>query len=353
MREEDKVLLLCEIMGINTKPYVSKYVEELRNSDIFLKLCENVIKARKNKSFKAQRLIDEFELIDFEKIQSLKEFYCLSAKINYLLANSEAEDYINPFFYNEDNINTVGQISIDFDAQRFSLDDISLDERYTVNYKIDYIKSSYLSWRHEVKEMVINPIKDAAINIDELPSNVLFDFEFILYLCLIIVSNIMLAIGPFINIDVIKPLYDGTCEDKVLVILFYILCGLIFALNIYFIVSINKRLIKTRKYRMARKMISNADKICENIDRKCELFYEYVMNSLTETKPLTEKVKKFAIDNNYLLSLNYVINKFNRGEIESEEDIKINDAIKALLIIFVLVLISFIVSIIVINGGNV
>ena len=100
-------------------------------------------------------------------------------------------------------------------------------------------------------------------------------------------------------------------------------------------------------------MISNADRICENIDRKCELFYEYVMNSLTETKPLTEKVKKFAIDNNYLLSLNYVINKFNRGEIETEEDIKINDAIKALLIIFVLVLISFIVSIIVINGGNV
>ena len=97
MREEDKVLLLCEIMGLNTKPYVSKYVEELRNSDIFLKLCENVSKARKNKSFKAQRLIDEFELINFEKIQSLKEFYCLSAKINYLLSNSEAGDYINPF----------------------------------------------------------------------------------------------------------------------------------------------------------------------------------------------------------------------------------------------------------------
>ena len=353
MREEDKVLLLCEIMGIDTKPYVSKYVEELRNSYIFLKLCENVIKARKNKSFKAQRLIDEFELIDFEKIQSLQEFYCLSAKINYLLANSEAEDYINPFFYNEDNINTVGQISLDFDSQRFSLDDISLDERYTLNYKIDYIKSSYLAWRKEVKDMIINPIKDAAINIDKLPHNVLFDFEFILYLCLIIISNIVFAIGPFINVDVIKPLYDGTCEDNVLVILFYILCALIFALNIYFIVSINKRLIKTRKYRMARKVISNADKICKDIDRKCESFYEYVMNALTEAKPLTEKVKKFAIDNNYLLCLNYVINKFNKDEIEKEEDIKINDAIKALLIIFVLVLISFIISIIVINGGNV
>ena len=64
-------------------------------------------------------------------------------------------------------------------------------------------------------------------------------------------------------------------------------------------------------------------------------------------------MKKFAIDNNNLLCLNYVINKFNKDEIEKEEDIKINDAIKALLIIFVLVLISFIISIIVINGGNV
>ena len=352
MREEDKVLLLCEIMGINTRPYVYKYVEELRNSDVFLKLCENVIKARKNKSFKAHRLIDEFELINFERIQSLKEFYCLSAKIHYLLANSEAEDYINPFFYNEDNVDTIGQILIDFDAQRFSLDDISLDERYTLNYKIDYIKNLYLSWRNEVKEMVINPIKDAAINIDKLPSNVLFDFEFVLYLWLIIMSNIMLVIGPFINVDVIKPLYDGTCEDGILNILFYILCGLIFVFNIYFIVSINKRLIRTRRYRMARKMVSKADKICEDIDRKCEAFYEYVLNALTETKPLTEKVKKIAIDNNYLLSLNYVVNKFNRGEIETEDDIRINDAIKTLLIVFVFVLISFFISIVVINGGN-
>ena len=353
MREEDKVLLLCEIMGLNTKPYVSKYVEELRSSDVFLKLCENVIKARKNKSYKAQRLIDEFELINFESVHSLQEFYCLSAKINYLLANSDAVDYINPFFYNDDNIDSVGQIAIDFDAQRFSLDDISLDERYTLNYKIDYIKNAYSSWRQEVKEMVVNPIKDAAINIDKFPQNVLFDFEYVTYLCLVLLSNIVLSIGPIINSEYLKPLYDGTCDNIVLMVLFYVICIMLFILNIYFIVSINGRLKRTRRYRVARNMLANSDKIISEIDFKCQSFYEYVMNSLTETKPLTKKLKMFALNSKYLLALHYLINRFNRDEIEKEEDIEINSAIKALLIIFVVIIITFIILLFVSIGGNV
>ena len=139
MREEDKVLLLAEIMGIDTRAYVSKYVEELRSSDIFLKLCENVSYARKVRSYKAQRLIDDFELINFDSINSLQSLFKVDALINHLLANSEAKDYINPFFYYDDeDIVNVGQISLHFDYQNFSLDDIVLDERYTLKYKIDY-----------------------------------------------------------------------------------------------------------------------------------------------------------------------------------------------------------------------
>ena len=65
MREEDKLLLLAEIIGVDTSKYVTKYIEELRSSNVFLELCKNVHRARNVDSYKAQLLIDEFETIDF------------------------------------------------------------------------------------------------------------------------------------------------------------------------------------------------------------------------------------------------------------------------------------------------
>ena len=46
MREEDKLLLLAEIIGVDTSKYVTKYIEELRASNVFLELCKNVHRAR-------------------------------------------------------------------------------------------------------------------------------------------------------------------------------------------------------------------------------------------------------------------------------------------------------------------
>ena len=68
MREEDKVLLLAEIMGVDTSQYVEKYLDELRGSQIFMRLCNDVREARNSNSYKSQFLIDEFEAIDFSKI---------------------------------------------------------------------------------------------------------------------------------------------------------------------------------------------------------------------------------------------------------------------------------------------
>ena len=61
----------------------------------------------------------------------------------------------------------------------------------------------------------------------------------------------------------------------------------------------------------------------------------------------------FALNSKYLLALHYLINRFNRDEIEKEEDIEINSAIKALLIIFVVIIITFIILLFVSIGGDV
>ena len=271
MREEDKVLLLSEIMGADMSPYVYKYIEELRCSDVYLKLCENVGKARNVHSFKAQRLIDEFELIDFNKIITLQDFFKVSAKVNYLLDNSEAENYINPFFYNEESdlIDTVGQIAIDFDNRRFTLNDIVLDERYTTRYKVDYIKECYLEWRKEIKEMLISPLQSIVIEPQVVADKKLFDDTFITYFIICIVFNIGFIFAPFVPSQFILSIYDGSCHILV-TILFSIINVLLFLIDIYFIVVMNYRLNKTRIYRKAKYTIKNSEKILNKINKKCE-----------------------------------------------------------------------------------
>jgi hypothetical protein len=85
-----------------------KYIEELRCSDIYLRLCKNVIEARKLTSYKAQRLVDEFELIDFSKIDSDR---LTDEEYNSLVtAYREAIEKLKVFGYdpNEEAIKAIG-----------------------------------------------------------------------------------------------------------------------------------------------------------------------------------------------------------------------------------------------------
>ena len=215
MREEDKVLLLCEIFNVDTTPYIEKYVEELRSSDIFMHLCKNVSEARKVNSYKAQLLIDEFESIDFGNIFSLKEVFVLTAKINYLVSISEAKDYINPFFHDPDNdeIEEVGLIVINFDEKSFTLDDMILDERYTSRYKINHIKHNYLEWRREVVDKVITPLKTLIIQEEKIPRVKLFNSYYVSIIVITIFLNLLFIFTPLFDFTYIRWLYSYQNPD--------------------------------------------------------------------------------------------------------------------------------------------
>ena len=351
MREEDKVLLLCEIMGIDVHPYVNKYIEELRISPEYLKLCENVASARKVKSFKAQKLIDEFELINFSNVTTLREFYRIKANVHYLLSTSEAQDYINPFFYVDDEyIYNVGHIALDFDKQKFLLDDIIFDERYTTRYKIDYIKDSYLSWRKEVREMIINPLKDVALNLDKIQKLQMFDVEYIVCLTFIAIYNVFFLISPFIAPE-FASIYNGTLNNEIGVIFYYLMIGIVFFLDIYFIITINSRFNKTRYYRATREIVENAESILKEIDNKCERFYEYVMSGLLEKKLLNNNISNYSIDDKYLKAISYLNKLGPNKEVETSEDISVHILVKFFIVVLSVLLIIFLITVFAVKGG--
>lgn len=324
MREEDKALLLAEILGVDTSKYVEKYIEELRSSDAFLMLCENVSKARKSYSYKAQRLINDFEAINFRKINSLQDFFILSIKINYLIQQSEESDYINPFFYNEevDQIKTVGEISIIFDNNKMNLNDMILDERYTSNYKIDYIKECFLGWRKEVVERVIDQYQCVLVKANNLPSVRGMNEGERNILWISVIYNILFFFLPIIPSQAIRLMYQGKAND-IINIIFYIVCLLMFVLDTILIYIIAKKYKQSKEYNEALKVLNKPDKIINEINKKSEKLYIYILSSLTNNKLLDNEISNYSIDKNIINSiivLNRVLNN-PKDEVENESSL--------------------------------
>ena len=351
MRNEDKVLLLCEIMGIDTTPYVIKYIEELRCSDIYLRLCKNVIEARKLTSYKAQRLVDEFELIDFSKVDTLQKFFVLKAKINYLVTNSEYSSFLNPFFYEpESSVVEVGNISIEFDKKQYTLNDVILDERYTQRYKIEYFKNSYLEWRKEVEDYVIDPLKDLVINKEKLPSLVLFEPEMKWLIVLMIFANAIFLIGPLIPSEFIRSLYQSTCPSMFLQYTFYFSFFTMILINLVLIITVNYRIRRNRHYTTAMKLIEKPSKKIDEINDLCQQLYSYILKGVNDNKLLTKEIKKFSIQKSDLAALIFLLRIRDEKEDVEEKDIPI--LLRILLLIFGVLCCILIVTLLIRVGGR-
>lgn len=322
MREEDKVLILAEILGIDTSQYVEQYVEEIRASDVFLELCNNVHRARTSDSYKAQNLIDEFESIDFSLIKTLQECFIISSKINYLLKISLEADYINPFFYNEDNdiIEKVGEISVIFDSKNYTLNDIILDERYTTSYKIDYFKDCYLEWRKEVVDKIIDPLNLLLIRQKKLPKFKIFDASFLAICLIILLSNLAFFIAPFIPSHFIKSLYTQNCDNLFILIVFDIDFILLYLNNVIIIFMIYFRYLDKGKYIRARRILKKPLKIITSINNQCEKFYSYLMKCLSDNKLLSKKIAKYNLNKNYVSSIGILMRLNNNHKNQKSQD---------------------------------
>lgn len=318
MREEDKVLLLAEIMGQNTSLYVEKYVEEMRSSEIFLHLCKNVVAARQSNSYKAQRLIDEFESIDFSAISSLRDVFVLEAKIHYLVANSEASDYINPFFYSEeDHIEKVGEIAVDFDQRRVTLNDMILDERYTSHYKIDHIKECYLDWRKELVEKVYDPLRALMIKKENLPKVAPFDSYFIALFLFMVLANVVFMVGPLLPSHFIRSLYLSTCENVFAQYVFYFAFFFMILIDFILILIVSHRIRKERVRFSSMRVLKRANSILADMDRRCEKLYAYILRGIVENKMLEENLSKYCMKKTDLSAIAYLLRSKKEEEVSS------------------------------------
>ena len=192
--------------------------------------------------------------------------------------------------------------------------------------------------------MIIDPLKDVALNLDKIQKLRMFDEEYIFCLIFIGLWNIFFVVAPFLSPN-FAMLYNGTLNNLLGEILYYLMIGIVFFLDIYFIVTINDRINKTRYYRTTRKMMENADQILKEINNKCEKFYEYVLACLTDKKLLQNKISNYSIDDKYLAALTYLNKLGPNKEVESDEDINVHVLVKFFIVVLVILLIIFLVTI--------
>ncbi len=318
MREEDKVLLIYEIMGFDTSLYVNKYIEELRSSNTFILLCENVAKARNINSYKAQRLVDEFETLDFYQITTLRQFFVLKAKINYLLSNSEDLNYLNPFFYGQgqEEIVRIGDISLLFDQKNYSLNDIILDERYTTKYKISHIKDKYLEWRKEVQEKVIDPLKLLKVKENQIPNLNYRNSNYYLFIFEVIILNFTFIFIPILPSTFILNLYQGNGPIFTQVIFNLIVICLVY-IDVCAIIRINILRKKYDSYRIYKKILKKSLNAMNNINYNCEKLYKYILDGVNKKQPLDDQIIKYSLNKDDLNSIAYLF-KITSGDITED-----------------------------------
>ena len=305
MREEDKVLLICDLLKVDVTAYLDRYIEELRTSKIYLQVCAQIIKLRKHDYFRNIEIIRRFEVIDFSKIKTFLDFEKTYAEILDIALECQKEKMINPLLSEEKM--TLGEVMIPFDGRDITFNDMLLDERYTKTYKINQVKEIYLNYRKEVKTLLISPFVEFLRKEDVIDENIKEKSTIAALLSSVILANIIIIILPLFPVTTLRNIYSGTIDSEVVMVTFYVLIVILFLLDLVSIFFYNVYLNKFRIFIRAYNSLRSEKSIMVKINNKSEAFYYLLLRHIDEIKPLNIPLNKVSLIDVEMKNLLYLI----------------------------------------------
>lgn len=349
MREEDKVLLLCDLLKVDVTDYLDRYIEELRTSKVYLQVCAQIIKLRKHDYFRNIEIIRRFEVIDFSKIKTFLDFEKTYAEILDIALECQKEKMINPLLSEEKM--TLGEVMIPFDGRDITFNDMLLDERYTKTYKINQVKEIYLNYRKEVKTLLISPFVEFLRKEDVIDENIKEKSTITALLSSVILANIIIIILPLFPVTTLRNIYSGTIDSEIVMVTFYVLIVILFLLDLVSIFFYNVYLNKFRIFIRAYNSLRSEKSIMVKINNKSEAFYSLLLRHIDEIKPLNIPLKKVSLIDVEMKNLLYLI------EIKDklpylQEKWKVPHFFYVVCAIFYLALLAFFLVIMLFLGGH-
>ena len=178
----------------------------------------------------------------------------------------------------------------------------------------------------------------------DIPDVKIFDYKMTLIMSGLIICNLVFIFMPFVPSHFIRSLYQQSANNLFIQIMFNIFISLLFINDIILIIVLFFKNKKNGKIIYAKNMIKNSYKIIKKVDKKCELFYAYLLKSLGDNKLLNKNIRKYALNKEQVRSISTLKNLLNKENKQVDEGIPfIMRLFLVLLLIISLILISYFV----------
>lgn len=296
MKEEMKFYLLAEESGWNLSPQAFKYGQELKSSDQYEKLKENVERAKDHLSHKARGLVDSFSHLNFYT-STIKDCFILESSFDHLYLHSFPEYYLNPLAVSPNykgEITTIGELIFEFDGQDRALNDIILDEKESLEYKMERIEPRleyYLSDMTRIAEESIKELEKNTISKNTV-KGLLVPLLEIVFFILVHVFLFFTWINPFpIFFDHV---YDPT-PYHALTYLVYLYPLLVLIYDLSFIAFHIYRANINESYNYAKRFLKRSpEALLERITKRKEDLENYIRGAIYASIPLTNDISDFS-----------------------------------------------------------
>ncbi len=296
MKEEMKFYLLAEESGWNLQKYATDYGKTLKETENYQLLVNNINSAKEHLSFKAKGLIESFDRLQFYTL-NIKDCFILESSFDYLLLHSFPEYYINPLAIDPNykgDINSIGDLIINFDGKDTTLNEIILDETKSKEYKMERIEPQldyYLSDMNKIADVSIANLKKKAIT----KKNFLSIFSYVSEILFFILANIFLFITWINPFEIFFNHFYQPTLTHALTYLAYMYPIIILLYDISFIAFHIYRANVSEAYNYAKRFLQkNTEKLFDDINKRKEELKNYIEGAIYAKISLKNDIKDFS-----------------------------------------------------------
>ncbi len=292
MRSVDKAMLLAEYFSLDVSKGVSSFINWIKESETYKVFNDRMHSFRKTYSLKGKKLYEYGRSIHFKKSFSMEEAVVMYGKMLHFINLSDEKFYMNPLIIELSSSNKIvlGEIKIDFDGKVLSLNEVSLLEGYSFDFKKEYIKKALEEWMKEVNEYIVEPKKKLEDKKDVFNMRNVFTLSRIIQFVFISLMLAFMFVIRFSNIEFLNKIYTNE-YGNLLGFTYYLLFSYSGIYFVEIIVICFYFFLKFKEYRKNLKLLKiDIDGKVVNEKNKLE---NYILKQFTNNQTLDAKITSF------------------------------------------------------------
>lgn len=320
MKKTDKVLLLAELLNVDTSSFIKEKRIDFNNSSLMEEINAILKENKKNHSPKFIALRKDYQKIKSADFKTIQEYIAYLTKAEHILYNLKNKSYINPLMCSyKEGETKLANLIINFDGKDTSLGDLIMLEIYSDKYKIDTIKYLIIAWRKELDDNFIRPLQLLLTYPKNLPIKRIIPINKIFISLLLIAFNILLLYSFFLKDDYIYPVVHFDYSKLYISVPYFILCFLIFIYDVAFLILLLLRRNEHKMYFYAQKhLIFSSLKVMKRIDKNTSKLYRKIIKCIVSKEEIKERVNSYSIKEEYLIALDYLKEENERPSLEED-----------------------------------